>query len=193
MTTHDDFPARLATRDPLAVEELFRSIESVARRIAKGSTGTEESVDDIVQDVMLQILHRAQADATWITTVHANNLLAPLVERMIRNRIIDLRRQMRGKATESLTRSDENLPDDDASIAPDSQLLKRDLDDAVAAALSSLPDDYRALIRLRLLSEKSLDEISSELQLPPQTVRVRYYRSIELLRNLIRRHMADTQ
>ena len=62
------------------------------------------------------------------------------------------------------------------------------LDDDLAAALAEQPDGQRRAIELRILADGAYDDVARELDITPQTARVRVHRGL----SSIRRRLAES-
>jgi RNA polymerase sigma-70 factor (ECF subfamily) len=70
----------------------------------------------------------------------------------------------------------------DWSHMPDEELLRRQLRQAVVAAISELPEIYRAPVVLRDIQGLSTEEASSRLNVKDQTLKSRLHRGRLMLR-----------
>lgn len=69
-----------------------------------------------------------------------------------------------------------------SGAGPEGRLLRRELQDRVAAAVAELPEIYREPIVLRHAAGLSYQEIADALELPLGTVKTRIFRAREILR-----------
>jgi len=80
------------------------------------------------------------------------------------------------------------LPDQKQVLAEDA-MIDEERRLAVARAISSLPEKYRAALVLCDLEEKSYEEISEILGLPTGTVKSRINRARNLLKEKLREYL----
>lgn len=133
---------------------------------------TSHAADDVLQEVMLAIWNKAQsynpnkaAISTWIFTI-------------ARYKYIDrLRRESRHQ-TDS---DDLDLKASDAPIADD-DVLQDQRQNAVQAAIASLPADQQSVIFLSFIKGLAHSEIAEQLGLPLGTVKSRIRRAFARLR-----------
>lgn len=133
---------------------------------------TSHAADDVLQEVMLAIWNKAQsynpnkaAISTWIFTI-------------ARYKYIDrLRRESRHQ-TDS---DDLDLKPSDAPIADD-DVLQDQRQNAVQAAIASLPADQQSVIFLSFIKGLAHSEIAEQLGLPLGTVKSRIRRAFARLR-----------
>lgn len=143
--------------------------------------------DDLFQDAVVSLYNRADVAAPL------ENLSA-YIYRSMRNRIIDLLRAR--KDTLSLDKSDtEGLTLRDAlrddSAEPEAILERERLRTAISNALSELKPDERDLVVASELENRSLAEISRELNVPHGTLLSRKSRAMKKLQSLLVKEWED--
>ena len=157
--------------------ELIQREEAHLRRFMRRYIADDSSIDDILQEVSIKVMKR-------LGTVREAGALRGWLFQVTRNACLDyLRKQDRQKAKAPLL-------DDGASIPnaayhgdnPYDRFVSRERIEAVHAALETLPDSQREVIRLRL--EEGLDHaaISERLGISRQAVEVRLCRGRNTLR-----------
>ncbi len=155
-------------------------------RLRLGWRARTEDVEDVCAEVWLVLVRRIGSleprDGRW----------APVVARFLGTTALQLcNNHLRGR----LRRGGQAAPaGDGTSIARPEDLLADetrglltraaddDLGTRVRAALERLPRDQREVLVLRLLEQRTNQEIAQILEVPPNTVAVRYRRAIEELR-----------
>ncbi len=133
------------------------------------------AAEELAQDAMLTVWRKAaQYDpcragaSAWIFTI-ARNL-----------RIDSARREQCGKVLEL-----EMVGDADPPSPPDAELLGAEREARVRAALRSLSDDQRRVVRLSFFEGKAHGDIAAELELPLGTVKSRIRLAMNRLRELL--------
>lgn len=163
-------------RDRAAFASLFDyfapRVKSYLRRLGAG----DAAADDLAQDVMLTVWRRAhqfdQAKAsvsTWIFTI-------------ARNRRIDVLRRERRPEFDP---SDPVLVRDPGDAA-DQVIEAEQRDRSVRDAVTVLPEEQAALLRLAYYEDKSHSEIAGELGLPLGTVKSRLRLAMVKLRVMLK-------
>jgi RNA polymerase sigma-70 factor (ECF subfamily) len=71
---------------------------------------------------------------------------------------------------------------DDAMDKPDSSAERAEMRRLLETQIDSLPDVYRTVFMLRAVEELSVEETAAVLDIPPATVRTRFFRARSLLR-----------
>jgi RNA polymerase sigma factor (sigma-70 family) len=148
-----------------------RFIYSVAYRL----TGNADDAQDLVQEVLLRVrrglaTYRPGSMEGWLSRIATNVFLD------------EMRRRGR--------RPVQSLPADIELAGPaappaDQALSAEVLDDDVQAALSGLPEEYRAAVVLCDVVGLSYGEIAESLGIPSGTVRSRIHRGRALLRDAL--------
>jgi len=159
-------------RDRTAFMQIFRYFSPRVKGFLVGRGLTPHAADDVLQEVMLAIWNKAQsydpqkaAISTWIFTI-------------ARYKYIDrLRRESRHQADSD----DLDLKPSDAPIADD-DVLQDQRQNAVQAAIASLPADQQSVIFLSFIKGLAHSEIAEQLGLPLGTVKSRIRRAFARLR-----------
>jgi RNA polymerase sigma-70 factor (ECF subfamily) len=162
--------ARLRAGDPDALEEAYRAYGGATFGLLLRLLGEREAAEDVQQQVFVEVWRRA-ADydprraglLTWVLTI-------------ARSRAID---HLRRRIPEP---RDPQLPDARAVPADADALLERW---RLAHLLGRLPEDERALLRMRFYHELSQSEISAATGIPIGTVKARMVRGLTRLREMI--------
>lgn len=153
-----------------AVEELFARHWGQAYRAAFLVTGDGAAAEDIAQEAFLSALRA-------LPSFDVRRPLRPWLHRIVVNRAIDFSRAraLRNEVAADCARE---------SVAPASG-DPRALDEDLAAALSVLSAEQRAVVVLRYLLEFTPGEIGKMLDLPRGTVNSRLRRGLDALGDVI--------
>jgi|GEM_PF-75448 len=137
---------------------------------------TPEQADELAQETLLTVWHRADsydpkqsAASTWIFTI-------------ARNKKIDA---LRRKAPYAQDINDAIIADTH-HVAADTALSQTEEARAIAAAISTLPDDQADLIKLAYFEDKTHQDIATETGLPLGTVKSRIRLAMDRLRHNLR-------
>jgi RNA polymerase sigma factor (sigma-70 family) len=172
-------------RDSLAwLVAHFQPLVAAQVRMRLGARAQAQDVEDVCAEVWLVMLRRmstlAPRDGRW----------APVVARFLGTTALQtcnnhLRSRVRRGGTASAADTSAVRPED-ALAAETRGVLTRaveaDLGVAVRNALERLSQDQREVLVLRLLEQRSNQEIAGILGVPANTVAVRYKRAIEELK-----------
>jgi RNA polymerase sigma-70 factor (ECF subfamily) len=139
---------------------------------------------DLVQQTFLE----AQGDFNRFRGGSEDELLAWL-RHLLRNNLIDFARQYRATAKRGVDREVPLTGDDSAfreaipadTPSPSGHAMARERDDALRAALDRLPEDYRAILRLRYDDGLGFDEIAARMGRTPEAVRKLWARAVARL------------
>lgn len=164
--------------------EVFSHKDALAAH-AMRLTRNEKDAEDLVQETLI----KACKNADKFTP--GTNCRAWLF-RIMTNEFISQYRHTR-RERECLDRNeplDENTPDMRNAFYEDEYYTENsdDFSDEVAAALSTVPDDFRAIVVMADLQDQSYREISEKLSLPIGTVMSRLFRGREILRRKLREY-----
>lgn len=154
---------------------LFRTVRSVVRGDAEA--------EDVAQEAWIAAYrHLAQFEgrasfSTWLTRIALRIAFA------------------RNKHEARLEALDERAPRDNAMNDPQSHpayaLERRELAQALERALDKLPLEYRTVLVLRDVEQRSTTETAESLGVSEENVRVRLHRSRAALRALIQEDIGD--
>jgi RNA polymerase sigma factor (sigma-70 family) len=155
--------------DRQAVADLLAIVQPDIRRFARAQCRTSSDVDDAVQETLwllyrrIGMLRAAGALSSWLFTVVGRACL----------------RMSRSMFHHTVALEDfEN----DARLA---SVPTTDLRADVAAAISSLPPQYREIVILRDLQEMTIDEIGGALNQSREAVKGKLHRARALLREYL--------
>jgi RNA polymerase sigma-70 factor (ECF subfamily) len=163
----------------------FQPLVAAQVRMRLGARSQAQDVDDVCAEVWLVLVRRmdtlAPRDGRW----------APVVARFLGTTALQvcnnhLRSRLRHGGTAGAAADTSAVRPEDALAAETRGVLTRaveaDLGAAVRAALDRLSQDQREVLVLRLLEQRSNQEIAGILGVPANTVAVRYKRAIEELK-----------
>ncbi len=177
---HDGALVARALRDPNAYGAIVLRFEAALKRYVRRLLGRHaQSAEDVLQDVFIKAYvnlndyDTSRPLAPWLYRIAHNEAVSFLRKRSSEPQVIDgedgrfLLERMR----------DETLADG---------RVRFDLTESgVNGALIELDPRYRDVLVLRYLEDKSYDEISDILQMPPGTVATRIRRGLERLKSTL--------
>jgi RNA polymerase sigma-70 factor, ECF subfamily len=170
-----------------AIEELVRRHGARIYRLGLRTCGNPDDAEELVQETFLNAFRRwdsfeGRADpATWLYTIASR-----ACQRMHRRRAGE---------PQSMLSLDELLPDPDRGVpalATDhegqlDETVRREAEEAVDRALSTLPMRFRLPLILKEIADFSIAEIADALGVKEATVKTRVHRG----RLLLRKALAD--
>jgi RNA polymerase sigma-70 factor (ECF subfamily) len=160
--------------DARAFEELVRSHEEIAFRVAYLITGNTADAEDAAQDGLVKAwraLGRFRAGAPlrpWLLRIVANEA---------RNR-----RRSTGRRAQLALRAGREQISGDAAPPPEAAVVSADERQRLLAALDALPEPSRLTLACRYLLELSEEETAAALGVRRGTVKSRTHRALEQLR-----------
>jgi RNA polymerase sigma-70 factor, ECF subfamily len=157
------------------VESTGGFLLGLARRMIRDSVEAE----DVVQGIYMRIQrHLGRYDPSrpfkpWLRRLAVNHVLNHMRSR---RKMVSLEARAQATGEEPV---DSRIP------APPANALAGEKRDAVRAAIAGLPEDYRVIVTLRYLGERSVREVADLLDLPEGTAKIRLYRARALLKDVL--------
>lgn len=167
--------------DVAAFEQLVLTYQKRVFNLAFRLTGSREDAADLAQEALVRVyksLGRFREQARFSTWLY----------RIVVNVCLDHQRSRKRQPTVSLDAplegNDGEVPRQVASSAADPQEAaeRRDLRDAVQAAIGRLSGEHRAVLIMRDIQDMPYDEIGEILRLPLGTVKSRLNRARQALK-----------
>lgn len=188
---HDEarLMAQIDAGDAVALEQLIRRHNRMLYRVARGIVRDDIEAEDCVQDAYVQACRSLRAFrgesrlSTWLTRIVINVALQRLRSRRARGEdvpmenVVDIEQHVRGELTQ---------PEQ-----PETALWRTELRRALEREIDQLPLAFRTVFLLRAVQELSVDETAACLDIPPATVRTRFFRARGLLRDALERGMEE--
>jgi RNA polymerase sigma factor (sigma-70 family) len=173
----DDLIERSRNGDVGAFEQLVRTHQVIAIRVAYLVVRDHAEAEDVTQDAFVKAygaLHRFKAGSgfrPWLLTIVRNEAI---------NRVRSSIRR------ERLALREANDPvSGGAAPSPETVVVSRSDKARVLVAIDELPERYGAVITHRFLLEMSEQETASVLRIPTGTVKSRTSRGLAQLRELL--------
>ena len=173
--------SRILKGDHDAFAQIVTAYEDKVYHLCFRMCGDREEAKDMAQEAFIKAWrglafykHEA-AFSTWLY-------------RLTSNVCIDHLRRQKRRAASSLTVDDEEhtqIDIQDPAPTPEQQVMEDDLRETVCRAMGKLPEDFRLVLTLRVVEERSYDEIAEIMDLKPGTVKSRLARAREKLRKIL--------
>ncbi len=179
------------TGDETAFAELVRRYRNQITNYVYRITNDYDVAVDLAQETFMRVYSAAEryqtsyAFSTYIYRI-ATNLAISELRRRKRRRMVSLSAFFQGReqATEA---AELDLPD--ARPLPDATVVEDERRAAVARAIATLPEKYRAPLVLRDVEERSYEEIACILQMSEGTVKSRINRARTFLREKLQAYL----
>jgi RNA polymerase sigma-70 factor (ECF subfamily) len=168
--------ARVRAGEVQAFEILMRRYNRLVFRTVRSIARSDAEAEDVAQDAWIAAYqHLAQfegkaAFSTWVTRI------------AIRMAAARTRQQLRFTALDGNEEVNVEAEGDDPADA----LSRRELAGLLERALDALPIEYRVVLVLRDVEQRSTQETAEALGLSEENVRVRLHRSRAALRTLVK-------
>ena len=159
------------TGDPRALGRVFDGCAVELYRLAFHLLGDRHTAEDLVQQTFVVAIEQA-------ATFDRSRAVQPWLCGILTHRALQLRRQLRQRAAAApVVRQD--------IVDPAGEVVARETEDQVAAAVRALPEPYRQVLLLHLVHELSGKDIAEALARPEATVRTQLARGLERLRKVL--------
>jgi len=185
---------RLRAGDERAFEDLVRTFGGRLLAVARRFVRSEEDAQDIVQSAYLSAFRA-------LNQFEGNCQLSTWLHRIVVNTALMKLRSKRRKPEESIEDLLPAFQEDGHHVeqfadwnTPADLLMERHQTRAtVRACIERLPDNYRVVLLLRDIEERSTQEAAEALSITPTAVKVRLHRARQALSTLLRKEYAGAQ
>ena len=166
-----------------AFAHLVRAYEGRMLRTALRVLRDEQDAEDAVQQAFtaawgnLSKFRGDSAFSTWLTRITINESLSIVRRRKQEFVELDEKKHDRSESMESASAP--------TAPCPEKQLLKSELHALVRESMKEVKPAYRKAMRLRILEDLSVDEISRRLSLPVNTVKVHLFRGRKAMKSYL--------
>lgn len=168
--------------DQEAFAKILAAYEKQVYNLCLRMTANHEDAADLTQEAFLKVWRGVgnykfeSSFSTWIF-------------RLTSNVCIDFLRSKKRRPTISLTQEEQDgaaeLEVPDAAPLPEEQLLQRERQREIAAAMTQLDEEFRMILTLRVLEDLSYEQIAEVMDLKVGTVKSRLARARTKLKNII--------
>jgi RNA polymerase sigma-70 factor (ECF subfamily) len=175
--TDHDLVVKALQGNQKAFRELVERYHSAAYAVVRGVLGDSDDVDDVLQNVYIKVYR-------GLAGFRGESRLSTWIYQIARNEAINAarRRRPQGPPLEEAI-----LPAGEASD-PEATYGKRELGRQMEAAMASLEENYRMVLELRYMGERSYEEIAEITGLPMGTVKTYIYRGKAQLKKILERY-----
>lgn len=179
------------TGDEAAFAELVRRYRNQITNYVYRITNDYDASVDLAQETFMRVFRAAEryqtshAFSTYIYRI-ATNLAISELRRRKRRRLVSLSGFFQGRDSDAEA-CELDVPD--ARPLQDTTLVETERRAAVARAIATLPDKYRAPLVLRDVEGRSYEEIASILEMSEGTVKSRINRARSFLRDKLQAYL----
>lgn len=162
-------------------QPLFRA----ARSVLKNDSEAEEALQDAYLQIYRNIgTYRGEASMrTWLTRIVVNEAIARSRKTARRASVFVLRDDFADDPVGGGNMDEARTPE------PEQAAMRAQVRDILEKNIDALPDAFRTVFVLRALEEMSVEEVADCLGIPEATVRTRFFRARNLLRQALSRHV----
>lgn len=184
----EELASRAAGGEVAAFEAIIRRHNRLLFRTVRSILRTDAESEEVVQETYLKAwralpAYRAQAKlSTWLVRIAMNEAFARA-------------RRKTAEVVPLLAAGAGSLPQEEAMAhdppdpahGPESTALLQEMRRLVEARIDALPAQFRIVFMLRAVEELDVEEVAQLLQVPPATVRTRFFRARSVLREALAR------
>ena len=189
--TDKELIARVLAGDEASYGTLVTRYRDYVYTIAVRIVGSEEDAEDVAQEAFVRAyraLPRFRGDSkfsSWLYRIATNRALTHLKRRGRRADTVDI---------ESGSHVEAAVVDDGRGEEASPELHVRDEEfrRAVRAAVLELPEQYRVVVTLFYLEERSYKEVVATLGIPMGTLKTHLHRARALLRDILTKHHLES-
>lgn len=175
--------ALAADGDSAAFEKIMRRYNQLVYRSARSIIGEDADAEEVVQDAWmrawrgLKTFRQDSRLSTWLVRIVRNEALGRLRRKSID--MVELEEAV--TSSDQLGESSDNFADNSHND-PERRLISDHARRELEAEIDRLPEAFRTVFMLRAVDEMDVDDVASVLDIPKATVRTRYFRARNMLR-----------
>jgi len=163
-----------------AFRQIVERYHSTAYAVVRGVLGNSDDVDDVLQNVYIKMYR-------GLGGFRGESRLSTWIYQIARNEAINAARKRRPGGTPV----DEVVLPAGEDANPEAAYGRQELSEQMEEAMAGMDDNYRMVLELRYMGERSYEEIAEAMGLPIGTVKTYIYRGkVQLKRILTRRDLA---
>jgi RNA polymerase sigma-70 factor (ECF subfamily) len=180
----EELIARVLAGDQASYETLVTRYRDYVYTIAVRIVGNDEDAEDVAQEAFVRAyraLPRFRGDSkfsSWLYRIATNRALTHLKKRRRRAVTVDIEA---GPHIEAGAIDDGRRDETSPELAVRDEEFRR----AVRAAVLELPEQYRVVVTLFYLEERSYKEVAATLGIPMGTLKTHLHRARALLRDIL--------
>jgi RNA polymerase sigma-70 factor (ECF subfamily) len=177
--TDEELVVQVISGDEAAFGELVARYRDYVYTIAVRIVGDESDAEDVAQEAFVRAyraLPRFRGDSkfsSWLYRITTNRALTHLKRRRRRPPAVDI---------QSGPHIEADRLDRRRSIGPDELVIDEEFRRGVRAAVMKLPEQYRVVVTLFYLEQRSYKEVAAILGIPMGTLKTHLHRARALLR-----------
>jgi RNA polymerase sigma-70 factor (ECF subfamily) len=186
--TDEELIARVLAGDGSAYTTLVERHADLVYAIVSRIVLNEADAADVAQEAFVRAYHalpRFRGDSkfsSWLYRIAVNRSLTHLKRAKRRAAAVDPETGARDEVAASLASGDDG---------PDEAVLREERWAIVRAAIAELPPNYRAVVTLFYLEERSYRDVAEILGIPMGTLKTHLHRARALLREALAEHEAE--
>ena len=161
--------------DAKAFRELVESHTPLVYSVVRGILETDADIDDTVQDVFIKVYRN-------LSSYRGDSRFSTWLYRIARNESINALKRSRNRHVP--IEEAERIPGEDGD--PEEHFARREQALDMRKLLARLDEQYRMVLELRYMGDKSYSEIADMMEIPVGTVKTYIHRAKAELKKMIR-------
>jgi RNA polymerase sigma-70 factor (ECF subfamily) len=159
-----------------AFQAIVERVHPTAYAVVRGVLGDSDEVDDVLQNVYIKVYRH-------LGGFRGESRLSTWIYQIARNEAINAarRRKLEGPPLDEVA-----LPAGEGA-SPENVYGSRELGERMERAMAGLEENYRMVLELRYMGERSYEEIAEATGLPIGTVKTYIYRGKAQLKKVLMR------
>jgi RNA polymerase sigma-70 factor (ECF subfamily) len=187
-----DNPLGLCEAPTLTAEAIFHQHARRIYHLARRLLSNDADVEDVAQEVLLQVVRK-------LDTFRGESDLSTWLHRVTVNAALEYRRKQALRRAREASASVRHMEERGRPVSPvplwgaepDRQLISREMQERIEAAVRGLPEKYRGPVVLSYIEGLPNAEIGELLGLSLPAVKSRLHRARLLLREALRPHCEE--
>ncbi|UFS68806.1 RNA polymerase sigma factor [Geomonas sp. RF6] len=187
MVSDQEVVRRVLAGDTASFELIMRRYNRRLFRIARGVLRNDADAEDVVQDSYLQAYEKLEQFSgkgplsAWLARITVNEALSRLRHGLKVTDLLSFDDEKEGEEANFMAEPVHTLP------TPEQTAARGEIRRLLESAIDLLPDHYRMVFVLCGIEEMSVAETAEILAVEPATVKTRYHRA----RNILRENLAQ--
>lgn len=177
---------RILDGDSISFGILQKKYKNLITSLIRKMIKNEDDVQDLVQETFIKVYNsldkyqQSFAFSSWLYRLASNHC----IDFLRKKRLSTISLQF----SNSKTDEEQEYEIEDNSNIPDRIMLQAEKSEIIEKAISSLPDNYRLIIRLRHEEDLDYQQIAERMNIPLGTVKAQLFRARKILETYLKKY-----